>query len=38
MIRLYRNDSGDILLQPIAEIHASELWLFQNTEAINSVQ
>lgn len=37
-IRLYRNDSGEILLQPIAEIPASELWLFQNPEAINDVR
>ena len=37
-IRLYRNDSGEVLLQPIAEIPASELWLFQNPEAINDVR
>jgi hypothetical protein len=30
---MYRNDSGEVLLQPIAEIPASELWLFQNPEA-----
>jgi hypothetical protein len=37
-IRLYRNDSGEVLLQPIAEIPASELWLFQNPEAISYVR
>ena len=37
-IRLYRNDSGEVLLQPIVEIPASELWLFQNQEAINGVR
>jgi hypothetical protein len=37
-IRLYRNNSGEILLQPIVEIPASELWLFQNPEAINEVR
>ena len=37
-IRLYRNDSGEVLLQPIAEIPASELWLFQNPEAIRAVR
>jgi hypothetical protein len=37
-IRLYSNDRGEILLQPIAEIPASELWLFQNAEAINDVR
>ena len=37
-IRLYRNDSGELLLQPIAEIPASELWLFRNPEAINEIR
>ena len=37
-VRLYRNDSGEVLLQPIAEIPASELWLFRNPEAINDVR
>ncbi len=37
-IRLYQNDSGEVLLQPIAEIPVSELWLFQNPEAISDVR
>jgi hypothetical protein len=37
-VRLYQNDSGEVLLQPIAEIPASELWLFQNPEAINEIR
>ena len=37
-IRLYRNVRGEVLLQPIAEIPASELWLFQNQGAINEVR
>ena len=37
-IRLYRNDSGEVLLQPIAEIPVSELWLFRNPEAVNEVR
>jgi hypothetical protein len=37
-IRLYQSDSGDVLLQPIVEIPASELWLYQNPEAINDVR
>ena len=37
-IRLYQNDNGEVLLQPIAEIPASELWLFQNPEAINDIR
>jgi len=37
-LKLYKNDRGEILLQPIAEIPASELWLFQNKEALESVK
>jgi len=37
-VRLYKNDRGEVLLQPIVEIPASELWLFQNKEALESVQ
>jgi len=37
-IRLFKNDRGEVLLQPIIEIPASELWLYQNKEALHSVQ
>ena len=37
-VRLYRNDRGEILLLPVVEIPASELWLFRNREAFESVQ
>lgn len=37
-IRLLRNDRGEVLLQPIVEIPASELWLYRNKEAFQSVQ
>jgi len=37
-IRLYKNDRGEVLLQPVVEIPASELWLFQNKDALESVQ
>jgi len=37
-IRLYRNERGEVLLQPVAEIPASELWLFNNPEAIKDVR
>ena len=37
-IRLFRNDRGEVLLQPIVEIPASELWLYRNKEAFQSVQ
>ncbi len=37
-IRLFKNDRGEVLLQPIVEIPASELWLYRNKEAFTSVQ
>jgi hypothetical protein len=37
-VRLYKNDRGEVLLQPIVEIPASEAWLFQNKEAFESVK
>jgi hypothetical protein len=37
-VRLYKNDRGEVLLQPVAEIPASELWLFQNKEALENVK
>ena len=37
-VRLYMNERGELFLQPVAEIPASELWLFQNKEAIESVK
>ena len=37
-VRLYKNGLGEILIQPVIEIPASELWLFQNKEAFSSVQ
>jgi len=37
-VRLYKNKRGEILLIPVVEIPASEIWLFQNKEALKSVQ
>ena len=37
-VRLYKNEMGEILLKPVVEIPASELWLFQNKEAFEDVQ
>lgn len=37
-VRLYRNERGEVLLQPVVEIPASEVWLFQNQEALESVK
>lgn len=37
-VRLYKNKMGEILLKPVIEIPASELWLFQNKKAFVNVQ
>ena len=37
-VRLYKNDRGELLLMPLVEIPASEIWLYQNKEALQSVQ
>ena len=37
-VRLYKNDRGEVLLQPVVEIPASELWLFQNRDALEQVK
>lgn len=37
-VKLYESESGEILLQPLSEIPASELWLYKNKEALESVK
>ena len=37
-VRLYKNDRGELLLMPLIEIPASEIWLYQNKEALQNVQ
>lgn len=37
-VRVYQNARGELLLQPVLEIPASEVWLFHNKEALQSVQ
>jgi len=37
-VRLYKNKRGEVLLRPVVEIPASELWLFRNKEALESVK
>ena len=37
-VRVYKNKLGEILIKPVVEVPASELWLFQNKEAFESVQ
>jgi len=36
--RVYLNDMGQIVLDPQVTIPSSELWLFENKEALASVQ
>ena len=37
-IKLFKNTRGEVLLQPVVEVPASELWLYRNKEAFGSVQ
>lgn len=37
-VRIYRNARGELYLQPLMEIPASEVWLFQNQEALQTVK
>jgi hypothetical protein len=37
-VRVYGNRKGEFLLQPVVEIPASELWLYENEEALDSVK
>lgn len=37
-VKIYKSNSGEILIKPVVEIPASELWLFKNKEAFKSVQ
>jgi len=37
-VRVYRNARGELLLQPLMEIPASEVWRFQNQEALKAVK
>lgn len=36
--RVYQNESGQILLDPLVTIPASEAWLYKNKEALASVR
>ncbi|MFZ3106112.1 MAG: hypothetical protein WA105_01875 [Candidatus Hydromicrobium sp.] len=37
-VLIYKNDLGEVLVRPVVEIPASDLWIFQNKEAFESVQ
>ena len=37
-VRAYRNARVQLLIQPVVEIPTSELWLFENKEALEGVK
>ena len=37
-VRLYKNERGEILLVPVVEVPASELWLYENKKAWEDVR
>ncbi len=37
-VRIFKNARGELLLQPMVEIPAHEIWLFENKQALESVQ
>lgn len=37
-VLVYKNAQGEILLRPVVEIPASEVWLFKNKKALASVK
>lgn len=37
-VRVYRNARGELLLQPVMEVPAAEVWLFQHPEALTAVK
>ena len=37
-VRAYRNEGVQLLIQPVVEIPTSELWLFENKEALEGVK
>lgn len=38
LYRVYQNEAGQILLDPLVTIPASEAWLYENKEALASVR
>lgn len=37
-VRVYRNARGELLLQPVMEVPATEVWLFRNPDALTAVK
>jgi len=35
---IYRNSVGQLILDPVKAVPASEVWLYENTEALESVK
>ena len=36
-VRLYKNKRGEILIVPVVEIPASEIWLYENKQSLEDV-
>jgi len=37
-VKIYKNTRGELLITPVVEIPASDLWLYKNKEAFESLQ
>jgi len=37
-VKIYKNTRGELLIKPVVEIPASELWLYKNKDAFESLQ
>lgn len=37
-VKIYKNSQGEVLIRPVVEIPASEMWLYQNKKALSSVR
>jgi|GEM_PF-1616011 len=37
-VRVYMNSRGEVLIRPVVEIPASEMWLYRNKKALASVK
>ncbi|NOX14495.1 MAG: hypothetical protein GXP61_00370 [Epsilonproteobacteria bacterium] len=37
-VKIYKNREGEILLKPLVELPASEVWLFKDKEALKSIK
>ena len=37
-VKIYKNREGEILLKPLVELPASEVWLFKDKKALKSIR